>query len=150
MTIAPSAKWRSVRNPRTRARIVTSSRARVVPLGVTSIGTLIRRDSTTPTVGAGGAALAAVFWQPDRANKARASHAAPATRRATRMGTRSKGLITRILPKIRAAPVPPRDTCPSDKRSRRAGQPQCNPPITGLGWAVALRPTLTLGLQGRP
>ena len=54
MTSPPSSKWISLRNPRTRARIETSWRARVVPIGSAMMGTVIRRASTTDTTGGGG------------------------------------------------------------------------------------------------
>ena len=54
LTSAPSLKCISLRNPRTRARIETSWRARVVPIGSAMIGTVIRRASTTDTTGGGG------------------------------------------------------------------------------------------------
>src|SRR5512135_3101465 len=54
LTSAPSRKWISLRNPRTRARTETSWRARVVPIGSAMIGTVIRRAATTETTGGGG------------------------------------------------------------------------------------------------
>src|SRR5262249_1133356 len=66
-----------------------------VPLGVTSIGTLIRRDSTTPTVGVGGAAFSAAGRQAGSANASDASTAAGRTR-VTPRETRSKILISRL------------------------------------------------------
>ena len=54
MTSPPSLKCISLRNPRTRARIETSWRARVVPIGSAMMGTVIRRASTTVTTGGGG------------------------------------------------------------------------------------------------
>ena len=55
MTLPPSSKCFSLRNPLTRARIVTSSRARVVPIGLTTSGSVIRRASTTVTRAGTGA-----------------------------------------------------------------------------------------------
>ena len=76
LTFVPSSKCRSVRKPFTRARMVTSSRARVVPIGLTMIGTVILFDSTTVTDGGGGTRSGvAVAVQPARPSKA-------ATRRA--------------------------------------------------------------------
>ena len=51
LTLLPSLKCRSVKKPFTRARIVTSSRAREVPIGLTMIGTVILFESTTVTLG---------------------------------------------------------------------------------------------------
>lgn len=53
MTRPPSWKCFSLRNPLTRARMVTSSR-RVVPIGLTTIGTVICRAATTTTRGRAG------------------------------------------------------------------------------------------------
>ena len=54
MTWPPSWKCFSFRKPLTCARMVTSSSARVVPIGLTRIGTVIRRDATTTTRGGAG------------------------------------------------------------------------------------------------
>lgn len=53
-------KCTSLRNPFTRARIVTWLSARVVPLGKRMIGTSILRARTTVTVGTGVSREAAV------------------------------------------------------------------------------------------
>ena len=71
LTLLPSSKCRSVKKPLTRARIVTSSRARVVPIGLTMIGTVILFDSTTVTDGGGGTRSGvAVAVQPARPSRA--------------------------------------------------------------------------------
>jgi hypothetical protein len=54
LTLAPSWKCISLRHARTRARMETSWRARVVPMGSAMIGTVIRRASTTETTRDGG------------------------------------------------------------------------------------------------
>ena len=74
MTSAPSWKWISLRNPRTRARMETSWRARVVPIGSAMIGTVIRRASTTETTGGGGSRSApARDEQPEIVTEAQAT-----------------------------------------------------------------------------
>ena len=55
MTLPPSSKCFSLRKPLTRARIVTSSRARVVPIGLTTTGSVFRCAATTVTRGGAGA-----------------------------------------------------------------------------------------------
>ncbi len=77
MTFLPSSKCFSSRKPFTRARIVTSLSARVVPIGLTTSGRVIFRDSTTVTVGGGGTLaagplVAARDAQHDRGRQARA------------------------------------------------------------------------------
>src|SRR4029077_7327249 len=74
LTSAPSWKWISLRDPRTRARIETSWSARVVPIGSAMTGTVIRRASTTVTTGGGGVRAAPTFGEhPGVAADARAA-----------------------------------------------------------------------------
>ena len=74
MTSPPSSKCISLRNPRTRARMETSWRARVVPIGSAMIGTVIRRASTTETTGGGGTRSAPAWGeQPEIAAEAQAT-----------------------------------------------------------------------------
>ena len=51
LTFLPSSKCFSSRNPFTRARIVTSLSVRVVPIGLTTLGTVSFRAMTTVTWG---------------------------------------------------------------------------------------------------
>ena len=81
LDVAPLVEMDLLEEPATRARMETSWRARVVPIGSAMMGTVIRRASTTATTGGGGARSASACGeQPEIATEAqatpRASHPA--------------------------------------------------------------------------
>ena len=90
MTWPPSLKCFSLRKPLTRARIVTSSRARVVPIGLTTTGSVLFCAATTTTRGGTGSGLGpAVTLQPGLPSTTAAAEAHRARSRAANGGERS-------------------------------------------------------------